>query len=213
MITLITVVDRQTQASQCQEEQIKKPHEFIAQQVGVAQISQDSTTYPLYEMPLRALWWRSCLFWHTLHCWGLQGWRPQDESDTSAAEHIAIDAEQEQAWASIANFKKFNPLTYNGESIDPWVVETLVDSTEKLFNDLYILDRDKVYLAAHCLDKVTHRQWKTESANLSTNLPPSIQEKFQGLIFNAFFPNKIKQQLEDFENLRHGNRTVLETVV
>nr|CAD1827431.1 unnamed protein product [Ananas comosus var. bracteatus] len=65
----------------------------------------------------------------------------------------ALEAERERALAALEKFRKFNPPTFEGEKVKPWMVESWVDSMETLFEDLYTLEKDKVYLATHCLER------------------------------------------------------------
>lgn len=64
----------------------------------------------------------------------LTGW------GTSALDYAEMKAERERALASLTTFKKFNSPTFDGKAIDPWVVETLVDSIRKLFENLDTLE-------------------------------------------------------------------------
>ncbi|XP_020082668.1 uncharacterized protein LOC109706305, partial [Ananas comosus] len=50
---------------------------------------------------------------------------------------------KERAVAVLMAFKKFKPPTFDGESVDPWVVEMWIDFMETLFEDLYTLEREK----------------------------------------------------------------------
>lgn len=65
---------------------------------------------------------------------------------------MAKRAKQLRAIESLASFKKVNSPIFNDVTDDPLVVESWVDKIEKLFEDLLIPDRDKVYIAGHCLD-------------------------------------------------------------
>lgn len=66
-----------------------------------------------------------------------------------AFNYVEIEAEKERALASLATFEKLNPLAFNRETMDPWLVEIWVNSIEILFKDLYTLKRYKVYVTMH----------------------------------------------------------------
>nr|CAD1832719.1 unnamed protein product [Ananas comosus var. bracteatus] len=63
-------------------------------------------------------------------------------------------AEKERALAALMTFIKFDPPIFDGKNVNPWIVETWIDSMETLFEELYILEWDKVHLAVHCLKTV-----------------------------------------------------------
>nr|CAD1825758.1 unnamed protein product [Ananas comosus var. bracteatus] len=64
-----------------------------------------------------------------------------------------MEAEREHTLATLVMFKKFNPPVFDGEKVEPWMVESWIDSMETLFEDIYTLEKDKVLLATHCLEK------------------------------------------------------------
>nr|CAD1818570.1 unnamed protein product [Ananas comosus var. bracteatus] len=69
------------------------------------------------------------------------------------------------------------------------MVESWVDSMETLFDDLCTLERDKVHLATHYLERTANEFW--------------------GLLFTNHFPDSEKRKLQDqFRKLRQGNRSV-----
>nr|CAD1844008.1 unnamed protein product [Ananas comosus var. bracteatus] len=74
-------------------------------------------------------------------------------SGTSNPDSAAEEAERERALAALIQFQKFNPLTFEGGVVEPAVVESWIDSMETLFEDLNTWEKDKVYLATHCLEK------------------------------------------------------------
>lgn len=55
------------------------------------------------------------------------------------------------------DFKKFNSLAFDGETMDLWIMETWVDAQKNLFEDLnfsfFFWIEDKMHLTAHCLEK------------------------------------------------------------
>nr|CAD1820593.1 unnamed protein product [Ananas comosus var. bracteatus] len=65
---------------------------------------------------------------------------------------------------------------------EPWVVEGWVSAMEKLFEDLFILEREQM-------------RW----------------DEFCGLLYEPYFPNSVKQKLEeDLKKLQQGERSVQE---
>nr|CAD1839548.1 unnamed protein product [Ananas comosus var. bracteatus] len=82
---------------------------------------------------------------------------------------------------------------------------------ETLFEDLYALERDKIHLAAHCLEQSAKELWKGVKRNRSPSLPPVTWEEFRGLIFSTYFSDSEKRKLQDrFRKLRQGDRSVRE---
>ncbi|XP_020081527.1 uncharacterized protein LOC109705195, partial [Ananas comosus] len=80
---------------------------------------------------------------------------------------------------------------------------------ETLFEDLYTLERDKVYLATHCLERTAKVWWKRIKRNRASNLPPLTWEEFRGLFYVNYFPDSEKKKLqEQFRKLKQGNRTL-----
>nr|CAD1837501.1 unnamed protein product [Ananas comosus var. bracteatus] len=91
------------------------------------------------------------------------------------------------------------------------MVESWVDSMETLFEDLYTLERDKVYLATHYLERTAKVWWKRIKRNRASDLPPLTWEEFRGLFYVNYFPNSEKKKLqEQFRKLKQGSRTVEE---
>lgn len=66
-----------------------------------------------------------------------------------ASNFATMEAERKQALSSLIIFKKFNSPTCDRETVDLWIVETWVDNVEKLLEHLYVLEQDKVHVAAH----------------------------------------------------------------
>ncbi|XP_020086723.1 uncharacterized protein LOC109709062 [Ananas comosus] len=118
-------------------------------------------------------------------------------------------AEREHALAALVMFRKFDPPVFDGEKVEPWMVESWVDSMETLFEDLYTLERDKVHLATRCLERKAKVWWKWIKRDRSSDLPPLTWEEFQGLLFTNYFPDSEKKKLqEQFRKLKQGNRSV-----
>ncbi len=73
------------------------------------------------------------------------------------AEYTTHKGEQDRAMESLANFQKFHPPTFTSEGSDPMIVESWINSMEKLFLNLPVLERDRVMLAVLLLEKIENR--------------------------------------------------------
>lgn len=98
---------------------------------------------------------------------------------------------------ALVMFKKFNPLVFDGKKVEPWMLESWVDLMETLFEDLYTLEKGKVHLATHSLEKEAKVWWKRVKRDRSSNLPLMVWEEFQGLMFTNYFPDSEKKKLQD----------------
>ncbi|XP_020097138.1 uncharacterized protein LOC109716218 [Ananas comosus] len=120
-----------------------------------------------------------------------------------------IAAEKERALAALVMFRKFDPPVFDGEKVKPWMVESWIDSMDTLFDDLCTLEKDKVHLATHCLERTAKVWWRQIKRDRSSDLPPLVWEKFRGLLYTNYFPDSEKKKLQDqFRKLRQGNRSV-----
>nr|CAD1831572.1 unnamed protein product [Ananas comosus var. bracteatus] len=82
---------------------------------------------------------------------------------------------------------------------------------ETLFDDLRTLERDKVYLATHCLEKAAKVWWKHVKRDRLPGLPPMLWEEFKREMFANYFPDTLKRKLkEKFHKLEQGDRLVAE---
>ncbi|XP_020112143.1 uncharacterized protein LOC109726764 [Ananas comosus] len=130
-------------------------------------------------------------------------------SGTSNPEGAMMAAERERALAALVMFRKFDPPVFDGEKVEPWMVESWVDSMETLLNDLCTLEKDKVHLATHCLERTTKVWGKQIKRDRSSELSPLAWEEFRGLMYTNYFPESKKKKLQDrFRKLRQGNRSV-----
>nr|CAD1817914.1 unnamed protein product [Ananas comosus var. bracteatus] len=64
-------------------------------------------------------------------------------SGTSNPDGAAMAAERDRVLAALVMFRKFDPLVFDGEKVEPWMVELWIDSMKTLFEDLYTLEKDK----------------------------------------------------------------------
>lgn len=67
-----------------------------------------------------------------------------------------LEVEQERTRVRLAEFRRFNPPRFSGHRMELYEVETWVKALEKLFEDLYLPERDRIYLAVHYLEEDTH---------------------------------------------------------
>ncbi len=82
---------------------------------------------------------------------------------------------------------------------------------ERLFEDLFIPERDQVYLAVHCLESDTHAWWMRARKNKLVDAPPVTWMESQNMLFEAYFPNSVQERMEDdLKRLRQGGRTIQE---
>ncbi|XP_020089539.1 uncharacterized protein LOC109711035 [Ananas comosus] len=130
-------------------------------------------------------------------------------SGTSNPDSAAIEAKRERALEALVLFKKFNPPIFDGEKIDAAVVEAWVDSMETLFEDIYSLEKDKVPLATHCLEKAAKVWWKRVKWDRSSDLAPILWEEFRRALFANYFPDTEKRKLQEkFRKLKQGDQSV-----
>ncbi|XP_020113158.1 uncharacterized protein LOC109727434 [Ananas comosus] len=199
---LVGVVRRQAEASQQlaeasqrQEEQMALLRELVSRQAATAPVTQQPPISPVrapagvegagaaapppmaYTAPP-----------------GVAAGTCSAMSSTSTPIDPALEAERDRALACLTAFKKFNPPIFNGESGDPWEMESWVDTMEKLFEDLYTLEQDKVHLAVHCLEKYARVWWKATRQNRSPTLPPMMWEEFRGLLYGVHFSDSEMNQ-------------------
>ncbi|XP_020103979.1 uncharacterized protein LOC109721002 isoform X2 [Ananas comosus] len=136
---------------------------------------------------------------------------PPVAAGPSFPDKAALEAEQERSLTVLTAFMKFNPLMFDGDVKDPWAMESWLTSMEVLFEDIYTLEQDKVYLAAHCFERSAQVWWKRVKKNRSPNLPPITWNEFRDLLFMEHFPDSDKRKMkEDFCKLRQENRSVRE---
>nr|CAD1817186.1 unnamed protein product [Ananas comosus var. bracteatus] len=99
-----------------------------------------------------------------------------ETSSTSTPVDPALEAERDRALTCLTAFERFNPPIFNEESKDPWEMVSWVDTIEKLFENLYTLEQDKVHLAVHCLEKSARVWWKATHSDKK-----KMEEQFQSL--------------------------------
>ncbi|XP_020082104.1 uncharacterized protein LOC109705740 [Ananas comosus] len=134
---------------------------------------------------------------------------PPVASGSATPDVAAEKVEQERALAALIKFKKFNPPIFEGEKVEPSMVELWIDSIETLFKDLYTSEKDKVYLATHCLAKAANMWWKRVKRDRPSVLPPMLWKEFKKAMFANYFLDTVKRNLQErFRKLRQGDRSV-----
>nr|CAD1842616.1 unnamed protein product [Ananas comosus var. bracteatus] len=134
---------------------------------------------------------------------------PPAASGSTTLDAAAEGVERERALAALVMFRKFDPPVFDREKVEPWMVESWVDSMETLFKDLYTLEKDKVPLATHCLERTAKVWWKRIKRDRASDLPPLTWEEFRGLLYVNYFPDSEKKKLqEQFRKLKQGSRLV-----
>lgn len=71
---------------------------------------------------------------------------PPIVSSISIINDEILIVEQARVRVNLAEFKKFNPRTFNSEGTNLWLVKKWVDTKENLFEGLFIVEQEKVLL-------------------------------------------------------------------
>lgn len=117
-----------SRAMQRQEEQIERLHELEARQAAVATPVPQDPPAPVAPTPAMAAAPVTAI--------------PPTASGFSTLNVDVLEVEKEWSLAVLTTFKKFNPLTFNGDDKDPCVMEPWLTAMEALFEDIYTLERD-----------------------------------------------------------------------
>ncbi|XP_020081523.1 zyxin-like, partial [Ananas comosus] len=68
---------------------------------------------------------------------------PPAASGSATPDAAAEEMERERSLTALIRLKKFNPPIFEGEKVEPSMVESWIDSMETLFEDLYTSEKDK----------------------------------------------------------------------
>nr|CAD1838549.1 unnamed protein product [Ananas comosus var. bracteatus] len=97
--------------------------------------------------------------------------------------------------AKLIEFRKFDPPKYAGKKEEKGVLERWLTNMEKLLEDLFIDEQDRVPLAAHFLDGDASSWWRRHlSLKLGNVFPP--WGEFRRLLHEQFFRDNTKLELE-----------------
>ncbi len=103
----------------------------------------------------------------------------------------------------LIEFKRFKTRIFLDRIDDLWAVEQWVDHMEKLFRDLYTEERDKVHLAAHCLDEGADKWWGRHLKDYYECLPEPSWQEFKEEIYHRYLKETMKEGLgRNLENIR-----------
>ena len=123
------------------------------------------------------------------------------------------EAEQERWTERLARFRRFDPPIFDGRGTEAWIVEGWVSAMEKLFEDLFVPEGEEVPLGVHCLAGDAHDWWRRTRRDQGLVAAQLSWDEFCGMLFGMFFPNSVKQKLEeDLRRLQQGDRPVQEYV-
>ncbi|XP_020110876.1 uncharacterized protein LOC109725889 [Ananas comosus] len=123
------------------------------------------------------------------------------------------EAEQERMAERLARFHRFDPPTFDGRCTEAWVVEDWVSSMEKLFEDLFIPEREQVHLGVHCLTGDALAWWRRVRRDYKLVTLQMTWDEFCGMLYGMYFPNSVKQKLEeDLKKIQQGGQTVQEYI-
>nr|CAD1842460.1 unnamed protein product [Ananas comosus var. bracteatus] len=132
-----TIAVKQAESMQCQGEQIQRLQKALErQQAAAAQVGTEQPAPPAVV--------------------------PTVVEGVAAA---TIPVTAIAAGSGTSNLDEFSPPTFDREKVEPSMVEAWIDSMESLFEDIYIytLEKDKVHLATHCLEKAANVWWEQVS--------------------------------------------------
>ncbi len=119
--------------------------------------------------------------------------------------------ERARVRASLAEFQKYKPSVFEGETTNSWALEKWVDTIEKLFEDLMMEEDERVPLAVHFLEETARICWKIVRPTPSSGTVLPTWSTFREMLFGAFFSDSVKEKLEDdLKNIKQGNRSVME---
>ncbi|XP_020080589.1 uncharacterized protein LOC109704235 [Ananas comosus] len=185
-----------TGAMRQQGEQIGRLHELVARQAAAAApVSQDppapAAPTPVAAAPVTPI--------------------SRTASGSSAPILEVLEAEQERSLAVLTAFKRFNPPTFAGNVKNPWMMESWLFAMEALFEDIYTLEKDKVRLAAHCLEGPARSWWTRVKNGRSLDPTTMTWEAFREILLMEYFPESDKRKIKkDFCKLRQESRSVRE---
>ncbi|XP_020095999.1 uncharacterized protein LOC109715431 [Ananas comosus] len=136
---------------------------------------------------------------------------PTTAPDVFAVMREVSKAEQERIRMRLVEYRRFDPPHFCESSTEPGTVEAWVKGMERLFEDLFIPERDQIYLAVHCLEGDARDWWTRARRSRPKDAPPVTWTEFRGMLFDMYFPSSVKERMEDeLKKLRQGSHSVQE---
>lgn len=124
------------------------------------------------------------------------------------------DASMTREQKFIRDFRKHDPLTFEGKKIDPMAAEAWVEVIETTFGHMNCPEDTKVNCTSYMLKGEVHFWWKTAQRTLKggeKDEEPICWHEMKRALFHKYFPLVNQYQNEAaFLNLRQGNKTVEE---
>ncbi|KAL0007386.1 hypothetical protein SO802_008888 [Lithocarpus litseifolius] len=121
--------------------------------------------------------------------------------------------ERRREGCTFGEFRKQNPLTFDGE-LDPMAVENWLLKMKKLLRALKCTDAEKVEYATFALQGSAERWWSSTEKLLRMELgrdTPITWEKFKEVLNGTYFPDVVRDcKAREFSDLVQGAMTVEE---
>ncbi|XP_038877200.1 uncharacterized protein LOC120069497 [Benincasa hispida] len=126
-------------------------------------------------------------------------------STTSSTTRITNDTNDSKI---IREFRKFNPSTFDGSSVDPTIVENWIIEIETIFHHMNITEEQKVNCVTFMLRGDAKFWWESTQRTIKGSVS---WQQFNQAFYNKYFPLTVRYQKEvEFLNLRQENMSVAE---
>ncbi|XP_020092834.1 uncharacterized protein LOC109713246 [Ananas comosus] len=136
---------------------------------------------------------------------------PTTAPDLFVVTREVSEAGQKRIRMRLVEYRRFDLPHFRGSSIEPGIVEAWVRGMERLFEDLFIPERDQIYLAVHCLEEDARDWWTRTRRSRPEDAPPVTWTEFPGMLFDMYFPSSAKERMKDeLKKLTQGSHSVLE---
>ncbi|XP_038875016.1 uncharacterized protein LOC120067538 [Benincasa hispida] len=108
----------------------------------------------------------------------------------------------------IREFRKFNPLTFDGSSVDLTIVENWITEIETIFRHMNIPEEQKVNCDTFMLRGDAKFWWESTQRKIKGSIS---WQQFSQAFYNKYFPLTVIYQKEvEFLNLRKETMSVIE---
>ncbi|XP_038902446.1 uncharacterized protein LOC120089092 [Benincasa hispida] len=108
----------------------------------------------------------------------------------------------------IREFRKFNPSTFDGSSVDPIIAENWITEIETIFRHMNIPEEQKVNCATFMLRADAKFWWDSTQRTVKGTVS---WQQFNQAFYNRYFPLTVRYQKEvEFLNLCQENMSVAE---